>query len=222
MGLSENILHDLGMVGLLHDIGKTLIPIEIVNKPGKLTPKEFEIMKTHPSKAIEILKNLVSEDILNGIESHHEKFDGTGYPNKKLKDKIPLYGRITAICDVYHALSSDRSYRKTCFPNEVIEYLMGCVDSHFDYEILKVFLKNVIAFPAGSFVKLSNDKTAIVIKNYSENIMRPIVRIINPNNTSGDEIDLLHDARFMNITITESEYEFDNIDYNSISKEYIG
>lgn len=222
MGLNDNILHDLGMVGLLHDIGKTLIPIEIVNKPEKLTQEEFQVMKTHPSKAVQILKNLVSEDILNGIESHHEKLDGSGYPNKLSKDNIPLYGRITAICDVYHALSSDRSYRKTCFPNEVIEYLMGCVDSHFDYEILKVFLKNVVAFPAGSFVKLSNGKTAIVIKNYKENLMRPIVRIINPNNTSGGDIDLFNDERVMNITITESEYEIDNIDYNSVSREYIG
>ena len=221
MDLSEDMLHDLGMIGLLHDIGKTLIPIEIVNKPGKLTQEEFNIMKTHPTKAVKILGNMVSPNILDAIESHHEKLNGTGYPHGKSNNDIPLYARITAISDVYHALSSVRSYRKSCFPSEVIEYLMGCADSHFDYDILRIFLKNVITYPVGSLVKLSNNLSGIVIKNYKENTMRPIVRVLNIDNTSGGDIDLLNDRRLMNVTITKSEYEYDDIDYNSVSREYV-
>ncbi|MDW5299405.1 MAG: HD-GYP domain-containing protein [Sedimentibacter sp.] len=218
MGLSKQILHDLGMAGFLHDIGKTLIPLEILNKPGKLTSDEFEIIKSHPTSAVNMLKNLVSDDILKGIESHHEKLDGSGYPYGKSKENIPLYGRILAICDVYHALSSDRSYRKTCFPNEVIEYIMGCADTHFDYDILSVFLKSVVAFPIGIFVKLSNGKIGVVIKNHVENNIRPVVRIVNQDNTVGEDIDLLNDSHYMNTTIIDMGYDSNNIDFNNISK----
>lgn len=220
MELSEIMLHDLGMIGLLHDIGKTLIPIEIVRKPGKLTPEEFDLMKAHPINSVKLLNHMVSAEILNGIEYHHETLEGSGYPHGKTKDEIPLYAKITSVCDVYHALSSDRTYRKSCFPNEVIEYMMGCADTHFDYDILKIFLKNAIAYPVGSFVKLSNNIKGIVIKNYKDNTMRPIIRILNPDNTSGGDIDLLNDLQLMNVTIAESEYEYDDIDYSSTSKEF--
>ena len=218
LGLSENMLHDLGMAGLLHDIGKMLIPLEIINKPGKLTDKEFEIMKAHPQNAIDQLKNIVSYDVLRGIESHHEKLDGTGYPFGRTRENISFYGKILAICDVYDALTSDRSYRKTCFPNEVIEYLMGCADTQFDYEILCKFLKTIVAYPIGSFVKLSNGNMGVVIKNYSENIMRPVVRIIDQDNVVGEDIDLLYDKSIMNVTIIGIEYEYGRMDYNKLSK----
>jgi len=218
LGLSEYMLHEIGMAGLLHDIGKMLIPLNIINKPGKLTIEEFDIMKTHPIKSVDQLEHLVSYDILRGIESHHEKIDGTGYPYGRKKDNIHLYGRILAICDVYDALTSDRSYRKNCFPSEVIEYIMGCADSHFDYEILSKFLKNIVAYPVGTFVRLSDDKIGVVVKNFSENIMRPVVRIINEDNTVGDDVDLLYDYNYMNITIAGMGYDYGKIDFNSISK----
>lgn len=218
LGLSEHMLHELGMAGLLHDIGKMLIPLEIINKPDKLTKEEFDIMKTHPINSVGQLEYLVSYDVLRGIESHHEKMDGTGYPYGRKKDNIHLYGKILSICDVYDALTSDRSYRKNCFPSEVIEYLMGCSDTHFDYEILSKFLRTIVAYPIGTFVKLSNEKIGVVVKNFSENIMRPVVRIINEDNTAGDDIDLLYDYKFMNITITGMGYDYGAIDYNSIAK----
>lgn len=218
LGLSERMLNELGMAGLLHDIGKMLIPLEIINKPSKLTEEEFDIMKTHPINFIKQLEYLVSYDVLRGIENHHERVDGTGYPYGRTKDNIHLYGKILSVCDVYDALTSDRSYRKNCFPSEVIEYIMGCSDTHFDYDVLIKFLKNIVAYPIGTFVKLSNEKVAVVVKNYSENIMRPLVRIINADNTVGDDIDLLNNHEFMNITITGMGYDFGQIDYNSITK----
>lgn len=221
LGLSEHMLHELGVSGLLHDIGKMLIPPEIINKKETLTQEEFEIIKKHPKNAVKQLEHLVSYDILRGIESHHEKLDGSGYPYGRTNGNIHLYGKILAICDVYDALTSDRSYRKTCFPSEVIEYIMGCAGSHFDYEILCKFLKNIVAYPLGTFVKLSLGSIGVVIKNYPENIMRPVVRIINQDNTVGDELDLLYDHNLMNVTITGMGYDYDSIDYNKISKPVI-
>ncbi len=218
LGFNEHMLHDLGMAGLFHDIGKMLIPLEIINKQGKLTEEEFEIIKTHPINAVTQLEHLVSNDILRGIESHHEKLDGSGYPYGRKRDNIHVYGKILTICDVYDALTSDRSYRKTCFPGEVIEYIMGSADTQFDYKILCKFLNCIVAYPLGTFVKLSNGDIAVVIKNYSENIMRPVVRIVKDDNTVGEDIDLLYDTNYMNLTITGMGYDYGNIDFNKISK----
>lgn len=218
MGFSEPRLHDLGMAGLLHDIGKMTIPVEILNKPSKLTKEEFEIIKTHPINAVNQLKHLVSNDVLRAIESHHEKLDGTGYPYGRKADNIHNYGKILAICDVYDALTSDRPYKKAAFPNEVIEYIMGCADTHFDYEILKHFIKIIVAYPVGTFVKLSDGKLAVVVKNYSENIMRPLIRIINSNGTVEEDIDLLYDNEYMNITIVDMGYDYDNSGINQALK----
>ncbi|WMJ78101.1 MULTISPECIES: HD-GYP domain-containing protein [unclassified Sedimentibacter] len=218
MGLKGRSLHTLGMAALLHDIGKTAIPTEILNKPGALTAEEFELMKTHPIVAVDILKNYVSEDILVGIKFHHERADGSGYPYGRTNDNIPLYSKIISISDVYHALNSERSYRKMCFPNEIMEYLMGNAGSHFDYDVLKVFLKNVVAFPVGTFVKLSNGKLGVVIKNYIENNMRPKIRVVNPDNTVGEDIDLLNDYQYMNVTVVDMGYKYVDIDFGKIKK----
>ena len=214
LGLDENMLHDLGMAGLLHDIGKMMIPIEILNKPSKLTDEEFEIMKTHPANAVNQLKDMVSYNVLAGIQSHHEKLDGTGYPHGLSGNNIHHLAKILAVCDVYDALTSDRSYRMTAFPSEVIEYIMGCADTHFDYEILKSFLKVIVAYPVGTFVKLSDKNVAVVVKNNSENIMRPVIRIINKDGTVGEDMDLLYNHDSMNITITDMAYDYDSAGLN--------
>ncbi|MDW5299400.1 MAG: HD-GYP domain-containing protein [Sedimentibacter sp.] len=218
LGLNEQMLHDLGIAGLLHDIGKMFIPVEILNKPGKLTDEEMEIMKTHPTKAVNQLKNLVPYNVLAGIQSHHEKLDGTGYPYGLTGNNIHYYAKVLAVCDVYDALTSDRSYRMASFPSEVIEYIMGCADTHFDYEILKSFLKIIVAYPIGTFVKLSNKNLAVVVKNYPENIMRPIIRIINEDGTVGEDIDLLYDKNHMNVTIIDMAYDYDGLGFNKILK----
>ena len=210
MQLSESKLNEIGMAAVLHDIGKMLIPIEILNKPEKLTYEEYEIMKEHPMNAVNQLKNMVPYEVLRAIEDHHEKLDGTGYPNRKRDRNISFYAKILAVSDVYDALTSDRPYRKAVFPNEVVEYLMGSVDKHFDYTILNRFLKIIFAYPVGTFVKLSNQKLAVVIKNHTENILRPVVRIINSDGTVGEDIDLLSDPNYMNITIVDMGYDYEN------------
>ena len=221
MELSERKLNDIGLAGMLHDIGKMLIPIEILNKPGELTKEEYEIIKTHPVNATKQLRNMVPYEVLRAIEDHHEKLDGTGYPNGKKDSSISPYSKILSVCDVYDALTSDRPYRKSVFPNEVVEYLMGCADKQFDYRILKHFIKVIVAYPVGTFVKLSNGKLAVVIKNHSENILRPKVRIINNDGTIGEDIDLLFNEDYMNITIVDMGYDYENLGLTSVLKSVL-
>lgn len=216
LNLNKTMLIELTTCALLHDVGKMGVPIEIITKPDLLTPEEYATIKRHPVTAVEILsKNTnFSQTVLDGIESHHEKYDGSGYPYGKSGKDIPLYSKILAVADVYDALTSTRSYRRACFPSEAIEYIMGCADVHFDYHILNAFLENITAFKAGTIVSLSNNKIAIVIKGNSDNVLRPVVRILNDNETASQNIDLAHDTNYMNVTITGMGYENPHFAYS--------
>ena len=216
LNLNEHMLMEVAMCALLHDLGKMMIPTEITNKPDLLTPEEYDVMKLHPVIAANQLRKLhiVSDAVIRGIECHHEKFDGTGYPYGLKGNEIPLYSKILAVADVYDALTSTRSYRRACFPNEAIEYVMGCVDTHFDYEILKAFLKNIAAYPIGTFVNLSDGNLAIVVKNLQINPLRPVIRIIYPDGTTSKNIDLSQNIKYTNVTIIGMGYENPNFPYN--------
>lgn len=200
LGLTTSQLQNLTLSGLLHDIGKVAVPIEIINKPSRLTPEEFEIVKCHPMNAgVSLWKRLlVPADVYLGIISHHERFDGTGYPNHLVGKNIPLFGRILAVADVYDALTSQRSYRAPAPPNEAVEYIMGGIGSAFDEDIVKAFLHKVAAYPVGVKVRLSNDEIGTVLKNYPERPLRPIIAVRN----GADIYDLYRDKSRMNIVIT--------------------
>jgi HD-GYP domain-containing protein (c-di-GMP phosphodiesterase class II) len=204
MGYRESTLVDLACCGLLHDLGKMAIPLSVLNKPACLTEEEFALMKEHPGIAYNHLldKHIFTSAVLRGIESHHEKYDGTGYPKGLKGERIPLYGRVLAVADVYDALTSDRPYRSARFAHEAIEYMMGCANTHFDLEILQAFLKSVAAYPVGMVIVLSNGWKAVVVKNHSENILRPVVRPLTRSGKLLKDIDLLHDFQYCNITIT--------------------
>ena len=145
-GLDEIEASMIELASPMHDIGKIAIPDSILNKPAKLTPEEFEIMKTHASKGYEIL-NISSRPLLQmaGIiaYSHHEKYDGTGYPQGLKGENIPLYGRITAIADVFDALSQNRAYKKAWSLDEILEYIKKEEGTYFDPILVDLFFKNL-------------------------------------------------------------------------------
>lgn len=145
-GLDEIEASMIELASPMHDIGKIAIPDSILNKPAKLTPEEFEIMKTHASKGYEIL-NISSRPLLQmaGIiaYSHHEKYDGTGYPQGLKGEDIPLYGRITAIADVFDALSQNRAYKKAWSLDEILEYIKKEEGTYFDPILVDLFFKNL-------------------------------------------------------------------------------
>lgn len=199
LGLDHKALKELAVAGLMHDVGKTKIPNEIINKPDKLTDEEFAIMKKHPIYSYEIVKDTtgMSEVSKMAVLQHHEKWNGAGYPWHVKGYNINYYARILAVADVFDALVTDRPYHKHFTPSDAIEIMQGMVDS-FDLKILKVFLHCIILYPVGSLVALSNGDTAVVLENNKENILRPLIRTINSKQT----MDLANDLKCASILIT--------------------
>lgn len=180
LDLSRAELYKLGLAALLHDIGKIMISKEILDKPGRLTPEEFEIMKSHSDEGFHYLKDIydVPVPVYMAVKFHHEQDDGSGYPMGITRDLIPLYSKLITIADVFDALTSDRVYRKALSPSEAVEYIMGNSGLMFDPEIVKIFLKKVPPYPIGTAVLLSDERVGIVVSNCEDFGLRPTVKII--------------------------------------------
>lgn len=203
INLSMNIptLKELSMAAILHDIGKSKISDEILNKPGRLTSEEFEEIKKHPDYAYEILKERIDipSSVKAGILAHHENEDGSGYGRGLAGDKIYSYGKIIHVADVFDALTSKRPYKQAYARSEATEYLMGSCDRLFDRQIVLAFLQSVSIYPKGITVKLSNGQEAIVVDS-TANILRPRIRLMD-----GSEMDLSDIHKYRNITILPDE-----------------
>jgi HD-GYP domain-containing protein (c-di-GMP phosphodiesterase class II) len=208
LGLSKDQLYDLCMGSLLHDLGKVFIPERILQKKGKLNEQEYNIVKKHSVLGYNHIKSdySIHTAIKLVVLQHHERVDGLGYPYGLAGDKISDLAKISAIADVYDALSSDRCYRPAYSNNEAIEYIMGGAGTLFDYEMTRVFARKIVPYPVGTLVELSSGQVG-VIERYNLNFpLRPVVRIINANSESMDGmlIDLMEDS---NITIQRTLYE---------------
>lgn len=214
MKMSDKELYELGVGALLHDIGKAFIPPEILNKPGKLTEKEMEIMKTHATIGYEHMRDnsSIPEKSQLAILEHHERFDGSGYPIGKADQEISKFAKIIAICDVYDALTSKRAYKEAQLPSETIEYIMGSADTLFDIDLVRVFCSKVAIYPSGTIVKLSDGRDCIVVDNHPGLPTRPTVKSIK----SEDIIDLTVNEN-LNVTIIGTE-ELNRIEH-MIKKE---
>lgn len=209
--LNQHMLHELAVAALLHDVGMLQIPEGLIKQQQTLSAEEFKIVKMHPINAVKELKQFVSNDVLRGISSHHEHVDGTGYPYKLKDNQIHLFGKILNICDVYQALSTNFTFRNAWEPPQIINYLLEKKNYKFDASIVYVFLKNIIIYPVGEYVTLSNKKTGVVLKNNSDNCLRPVVQLINPdaNSNNIEYVDLMNDENH-HIEITKKGH---NIEY---------
>lgn len=185
VGMKKWSVRDLGICGMLHDIGKIKVPIDIINKTEKLTDEEFEIMKKHPIYGGEILsKNYkISADVIEGVEQHHEKINGKGYPYGLEGDQISRFGKIVGICDVYDAVTSDRSYRKKFEPNQAYELILSGLGSQFDEKLVHAFKETFSVYPLGCCVKLSNGVEGYVIRQNKGFPDRPIIRVLYDHET---------------------------------------
>lgn len=177
LGYNAAELKDLMLTGLLHDVGKTQIPLEILNKPGKLTADEMEIMKLHTTRGYKLLqeKGDLPLGVVHGILQHHERFDGSGYPMAVPGSQIHKYAKIIAIADIYDAMTSDRVYHRKTTPFVVVEMLVGEMFDKLDPEIGAVFLNNVRDYFLGNIVELSDGRQAEVIYLGQFMAARPIV-----------------------------------------------
>lgn len=184
LSLSYDELKELGVGALLHDIGKVMIPPEILQKRAALSDEEYEIIKQHSVLGYKILKAVphISEKAALVALNHHERYDGRGYPNGLRQEEIHIYSKIVAITDMFDALTSDRIYRKKINTYQAIEYLSRIIPQSLDSQVLSCFLLIVPPFPVGSGVLLNTGEKALVIKLNSNLPNKPVIRIIFDSN----------------------------------------
>jgi HD-GYP domain-containing protein (c-di-GMP phosphodiesterase class II) len=187
-------LTKLGVGLLLHDIGKLAIPLGILNKPGKLTPEEWEIMKTHPRAGVDILDGSRWSPLVKAVVlRHHERWNGSGYPDGKAGNEIHQMARIAAVADVYDAITSERLYAPARPAHVGVRAIIEGKGSLFEPEVVDAFCRVVAPFPAGTEVELVDGRAGIVASVPDEALDRPVVRLLGPDGIPQDEVSLLHD-----------------------------
>ncbi|TNE76654.1 MAG: HD-GYP domain-containing protein [Gammaproteobacteria bacterium] len=178
--LSTDVMHQIIVGALLHDLGKILTPDEILNKPGRLSPEEFEVMKLHARNSRDILATTegIGELTVMTAAQHHERMDGSGYPAGLKGEEISVYGRMVAITDVYDAITADRVYHKGMTPTQGLKKLLEWSGDHLDPVLVKQFIRCIGLYPVGSLVLLESGRLAAVVEANEHDQRLPVVRVM--------------------------------------------
>jgi len=185
INLSIEELNNVGMCGMMHDMGKMLVPTEVLNKPGRLTPEELVIMQSHAKKGWELLINTrgMYGGAIDVAYLHHERLDGEGYPRKFKANQITPFAKLVAIVDMFDALSSDRVYQKGRPHLEAIKVLTeSSGNGHLDSALTMKFIECIGIYPAGSIVELASGELAIVLEIHPKAKLKPKIMIMQDEN----------------------------------------
>jgi putative nucleotidyltransferase with HDIG domain len=180
LGLPRPDLRSLAIGGLLFDVGKLGVPAELLRATRKLSDEEFAEVRNHVKRGVEMIQNsgLMNRDVLDMVAHHHERHDGSGYPQGLAGDSIPIYARIAAIVDCYDAITSHRSYARAIPPSVAIKMLYEWRDLEFQAELIEEFIQAVGIYPAGTLVELSSGEVAVVVAEYRTRRLRPRVMVL--------------------------------------------
>lgn len=184
LGLPRESLLSLGTGALLFDIGKSKLPEGLLNKPGRLSPDEFMIMKRHVEFGTDIVSKIKGSgmEMIDMVRAHHERFDGSGYPLGTRGADIPLFGRIAGILDCYDAITSDRSYQQAISPHQALRVLYNARNAGFQEELVEQFIQCLGVYPTGSLVELVSGEVGIVIAQNRVRRLRPKIMLILDQN----------------------------------------
>jgi HD-GYP domain-containing protein (c-di-GMP phosphodiesterase class II) len=181
LGMNNTEVEEIAKAGLLHDIGKAKIDADLLNKNGKLTPEEFEEMKTHTTNGYRMVENMhdISRGVKMGVLMHHERTDGSGYPMGAKGDQIHKYAKVLAIADVYDAMTSDKVYKNRRPAFEVLRYMQGEMANLLDRAMLNTFVERIICHYIGDYVILNTGEIGELVHVNPRYPLKPIVQVQN-------------------------------------------
>lgn len=184
LGLDQAQVKQAGMAGLLHDVGKMAVPLDILNKPAKLTEEEFASVRSHTVQGHHILRQIegIGEAALDVSLHHHEKIDGSGYPYNLKAADISVMAKMGAVCDVYDAITSNRPYKAGWDPARSIRHMAGSA-GHFDPVTMEAFVKAIGIYPTGSCVILQSGRLALVVDQRPDQLLTPRVKVFYSTNS---------------------------------------
>ncbi|MEW6992348.1 HD-GYP domain-containing protein [Colwelliaceae bacterium 6441] len=223
LGLKKETVKEITLGALLHDVGTAKVSKTILEKKGDLTANEMSVVKKHVFWGVELSKRdgFASPIIIDMLVNHHERLDGSGYPRGLKKEKLSKLSRITAIIDVYDAMSGDKPYKKGELPQAVLRHLLKEKEK-FDPEIVQQFIKYLGIHPVGTLVKLSNDKLAVVLEGNRIEPLKPIIKVIYSlklnHYTKPVEHDLTEEDFGIVAAVQPSDYQ---INLNKIIREIV-
>jgi putative nucleotidyltransferase with HDIG domain len=179
LGLDETTIRLAGLAGLMHDLGKAAMPMEVLNKPGKLTEAEFMVIKSHPTKGHQmlVLSDNFDASTLDVCLHHHEKVDGSGYPHGLKGDGISLMAKMGAVCDVYDAITSNRPYKIGWDPAESLRKMAEWSTGHFDQKVFQAFVKSMGIYPVGSLVLMNSGRIGVVTGQSAKSLITPQIKV---------------------------------------------